>query len=77
MDEKGTTTQVASTDSSVQTLFYLERREALVVVTQSLLLSLYVVRPEGQAEEVMKVGGTRAAGWRGQVSPPPCRASLT
>ncbi|XP_039102700.1 intraflagellar transport protein 140 homolog [Hyaena hyaena] len=55
VDEKGTTTQVASTDSSVQTLFYLERREALVVVTQSLLLSLYVVRPEGQAEEVMKV----------------------
>lgn len=58
VDEKGKTTQVASTDSSVQTLFYIEEREALVVVTQNLLLSLYVVRPEGEAEEVMKVGGT-------------------
>ena len=57
VDEKGKTTEAASTDSSVQALFYLERREALVVVTRSLLLSLFVVRPEGEAEEVMKVGG--------------------
>lgn len=57
MDEKGKTTEAASTDSSVQALFYLERREALVVVTRSLLLSLFVVRPAGEAEEVMKVGG--------------------
>lgn len=62
VDEKGKTTQVASTDSSIQTLFYIEQREALVVVTQNLLLSLYAVRPEGEAEEVMKVGGQRAAG---------------
>lgn len=58
VDEKGKSTQVASTDSSIQTLFYIEKREALVVVTQNLLLSLYAVRPEGKAEEVMKVGGT-------------------
>lgn len=58
VDEKGKTTRVASTDSSVQTLFYIEKKEALVVVTQNLLLSLYAVRPEGEAEEVMKVGGT-------------------
>lgn len=65
MDEKGKTAHVASTDSSIQTLFYIEKREALVVVTQNLLLSLYVVNPEGEAEEVMKVGkGAR------------CRASL-
>ena len=56
VDEKGKTAQVASTDSSIQTLFYIEKREALVVVTQNLLLSLYVVTPEGEAEEVMKVG---------------------
>lgn len=56
MDEKGKTTQLASTDSSIQTLFYLEKREALVVVTENLLLSLYSVTPDGKAEEVMKVG---------------------
>ncbi|XP_047569112.1 intraflagellar transport protein 140 homolog [Lutra lutra] len=55
VDEKGKTTRVASTDSSVQMLFYIEKKEALVVVTQNLLLSLYAVRPEGEAEEVMKV----------------------
>ncbi|XP_059548609.1 intraflagellar transport protein 140 homolog isoform X2 [Myotis daubentonii] len=55
VDEKGKTTQLASTDSSIQTLFYLEKREALVVVTENLLLSLYSVTPEGKAEEVMKV----------------------
>lgn len=62
MDEKGKTTQLASTDSSIQTLFYLEKRQALVVVTENLLLSLYLVTPEGKAEEVMKVG--RGAGPR-------------
>lgn len=62
MDEKGKSSRVASTDSSVQTLFYIEKKAALVVVTQNLLLSLYAVRPEGGAEEVMKVGGRQAAG---------------
>lgn len=64
MDEKGETTRVASTESSIQTLFYIEKREALVVVTENLLLSLYLVTPEGEAEEVMKVGGVgeRSAG---------------
>lgn len=57
MDEKGKTTQTASTDSSIQALFYMEKREALVVVTENLLLSLYLVTPEGEAEEVMKVVG--------------------
>lgn len=57
MDEKGKTTQAASTDSSIQALFYMEKREALVVVTENLLLSLYLVTPEGEAEEVMKVAG--------------------
>lgn len=56
VDEKGKTAQVASTDSAIQMLFYIEKREALVVVTQNLLLSLYMVTPDGEAEEVMKVG---------------------
>ena len=68
VDEKGRSTRVASTDSSIQTLFYIEEREALVVVTQNLLLSLYAVRPEGEAEEVMKVGGPVGAGL-GRASP--------
>uniref|UniRef100_A0A673VBY5 Intraflagellar transport protein 140 homolog n=1 Tax=Suricata suricatta TaxID=37032 RepID=A0A673VBY5_SURSU len=67
VDEKGTTTPVASTGSPVQTLFYLERREALGVVTQSRLLSLYVLRPEGQAEEVMKVKLSGKKGHRADV----------
>lgn len=62
MDEKGKTTQVASTNSSIQMLFYIEKREALVVVTENLLLSLYLVTPEGEAEEVMKVGGGAGLG---------------
>ncbi|KAB0351510.1 hypothetical protein FD754_016367 [Muntiacus muntjak] len=55
VDEKGRTAQVASTDSSIQALFYLEQRGALVAVTDSLLLCLFTVTPEGTAEEVMKV----------------------
>ncbi|XP_003928427.1 intraflagellar transport protein 140 homolog isoform X2 [Saimiri boliviensis] len=55
VDEKGKTTQVVSADSAIQTLFYVEKREALVVVTENLRLSLYVVPPEREAEEVMKV----------------------
>ncbi|XP_030877771.1 intraflagellar transport protein 140 homolog [Leptonychotes weddellii] len=68
VDEKGKTTQVASTDSSVQMLFYIEEREALVVVTQNLLLSLYVVRPEGEAEEVMKVKLSGKTGHRADIA---------
>ncbi|XP_015992112.2 intraflagellar transport protein 140 homolog [Rousettus aegyptiacus] len=55
VDEKGKTSMAASTDSSIQMLFYIEKREALVVVTENLLLSLYLVTPEGEVEEMMKV----------------------
>ncbi|XP_049491336.1 intraflagellar transport protein 140 homolog [Panthera uncia] len=68
VDEKGKTTEAASTDSSVQALFYLERREALVVVTRSLLLSLFVVRPAGEAEEVMKVKLSGKTGHRADIA---------
>uniref|UniRef100_H0WI76 Intraflagellar transport protein 140 homolog n=1 Tax=Otolemur garnettii TaxID=30611 RepID=H0WI76_OTOGA len=68
VDEKGKTVQVASTGSSIQTLFYIEKREALVVVTENLLLSLYVVTPEGEAEEVMKVKLSGKTGRRADIT---------
>ncbi|XP_005391625.1 PREDICTED: intraflagellar transport protein 140 homolog isoform X1 [Chinchilla lanigera] len=68
VDEKGKTTCVASTDSSIQTLFYIEKREALVVVTENLLLSLYTVMPEGKAEEVMKVKLSGKTGLRADIT---------
>ncbi|XP_070423153.1 intraflagellar transport protein 140 homolog [Equus przewalskii] len=68
VDEKGETTRVASTESSIQTLFYIEKREALVVVTENLLLSLYLVTPEGEAEEVMKVKLSGKTGHRADIA---------
>ncbi|TKC51497.1 hypothetical protein EI555_020036, partial [Monodon monoceros] len=68
VDEKGRTARVASTDSSVQTLFYLEKREVLVAVTESLLLCLFTVMPEGTAEEVMKVKLSGNMGRRANVA---------
>lgn len=68
VDEKGKSTQVAAAASTVHTLFYMDKREALVVVTENLLLSLYVVTPDGQVEEVMKVSrGTRRRAREGVV----------
>ncbi|XP_043825687.1 intraflagellar transport protein 140 homolog [Dromiciops gliroides] len=55
VDEKGKTTRVVSVDSPIQMMFYIEKREVLVVVTENLLLSLYTVTPEGEAEEILKV----------------------
>lgn len=57
VDRKCKTACVASTDGSIQTMFYVEKREALVVVTENLLLSLYTVTPAGEAAEMMKVVG--------------------
>ncbi|KAJ8786529.1 hypothetical protein J1605_006018 [Eschrichtius robustus] len=68
VDEKGRTARVASTDSSIQTLFYLEKREVLVAVTESLLLCLFTVMPEGAAEEVMKVKLSGNTGRRANVA---------
>ncbi|KAF6124811.1 intraflagellar transport 140 [Phyllostomus discolor] len=68
VDEKGKTTQAASTNSSIQMLFYIEKREALVVVTENLLLSLYLVTPEGEAEEVMKVKLSGKTGHRADIA---------
>ncbi|XP_006874007.1 PREDICTED: intraflagellar transport protein 140 homolog [Chrysochloris asiatica] len=55
VDEKGNKMQVASVDSPIQTLLYMEQRETLLVVTATLLLSLYTMTSEGKAEETLKV----------------------
>ncbi|KAM4624504.1 intraflagellar transport protein 140 homolog [Polymixia lowei] len=55
VDERGKTSALLSVDSPVQKLFYLERREALAVVTETLMLSQYTLGPEGGAQELMKV----------------------
>ncbi|XP_062955109.1 intraflagellar transport protein 140 homolog isoform X2 [Cynocephalus volans] len=68
VDEKGKTTRVAAMDSSIQMLFYIEKWEALVVVTENLLLSLYIVTPEGKAEEVTKVKLSGKTGCRADIA---------
>uniref|UniRef100_A0A8C5AP22 Intraflagellar transport 140 homolog (Chlamydomonas) n=1 Tax=Gadus morhua TaxID=8049 RepID=A0A8C5AP22_GADMO len=55
VDERGRTAGLLALDSPVQKLFYLEKREALAVVTESLTLSQYTLGPEGGAQELMKV----------------------
>nr|XP_051686227.1 intraflagellar transport protein 140 homolog isoform X2 [Oryctolagus cuniculus] len=67
VDKKGKTACVASTDGSIQTMFYIEKREALVVVTENLLLSLYTVTPAGEAAEMMKVKLSGKTGHRADI----------
>lgn len=55
VDEEGKTAWAVATDSCVQALFYVDKRQALVAVTESLLLCLFTVTPEGEAAEVLKV----------------------
>ncbi|MGH0115387.1 UNVERIFIED_CONTAM: hypothetical protein FKN15_000022 [Acipenser sinensis] len=55
VDEKGKSSQVLLTDSPVQKLLYLQGREVLVVITETLLLSQYSVGPGGATQELVKV----------------------
>lgn len=55
MNERGKTSQALTTESSVQKLLFMEK-DILVVITESLLLSLHKISLEGEAEEVLKVG---------------------
>lgn len=55
VSEKGKTRHVLSTDSLVQKLLFLEKRDVLVVITENLQLSLYAISLEGEADELMKV----------------------
>ncbi|XP_059572178.1 intraflagellar transport protein 140 homolog isoform X3 [Alligator mississippiensis] len=55
VNEKGKTSRALTTDSPVQKLLFMEKRDVLAVITENLLLSLYTVKQDGEAEEVMKV----------------------
>ncbi|XP_059892091.1 intraflagellar transport protein 140 homolog [Gadus macrocephalus] len=67
VDERGRTAGLLALDSPVQKLFYLEKREALAVVTESLTLSQYTLGPEGGAQELMKVKLSGQSGRKADV----------
>ncbi|KAG7492049.1 hypothetical protein MATL_G00010380 [Megalops atlanticus] len=55
VNEKGKSSPILSVDSPVQKLLYLERRDVLAVITETLHLSQYSLGPEGGAQELLKV----------------------
>ncbi|CAK6964174.1 intraflagellar transport protein 140 homolog isoform X1 [Scomber scombrus] len=55
VDEHGKTSILLSVEGAIKKLFYLEKREALAVITDTLMLSQYTLGPEGGAQEFMKV----------------------
>ncbi len=55
VDEYCKTSTLLSVEGAIKKLFFLERREALVVITEALMLSQYTLGPEGGAQEFMKV----------------------
>lgn len=54
VNERGKTSHALTTESSVQKLLFMEK-DVLVVITETLLLSLHKISLEGETEEVMKV----------------------
>ncbi|XP_042294729.1 intraflagellar transport protein 140 homolog [Sceloporus undulatus] len=54
VNERGKTTQALTTESSVQKLLFMEK-DILVVITETLLLSLHKISLEGETEEILKV----------------------
>ncbi|XP_068610701.1 intraflagellar transport protein 140 homolog [Brachionichthys hirsutus] len=55
VDENCKTNTLLGVEGAVKKLFYLEKREALVVITESLMLSQYTLGPAGEAQEFMTV----------------------
>ncbi|KAG7227762.1 hypothetical protein INR49_013556 [Caranx melampygus] len=55
MDERCKTSTLLSVEGSIKKMFYLEKREALVVITEAMMLSQYTLGSEGGAQEFMKV----------------------
>lgn len=49
------TSTLLSVEGTIKKLFYFEKREALAVITETLMLSQYTLGPEGGAQEFMKV----------------------
>ncbi|XP_037670915.1 intraflagellar transport protein 140 homolog isoform X2 [Choloepus didactylus] len=68
VDEQGQTAWAAATEGPIHTLLYVEKQEALVVVTENLLLSLFTLTPEGRAQEVLKVKLSGKTGRRADVA---------
>lgn len=59
VNEKGKTSHILSAHNLVQKLLFMEKKDALVVITENLLLSLHTVTLEGDAKELMKVRVTQ------------------
>ncbi|XP_034049465.1 intraflagellar transport protein 140 homolog [Thalassophryne amazonica] len=55
VDEQGKSSVLLSVDASIQKLMYLEKRDVLAVVTDTMTLRQYTVRPEEGAQEFMNV----------------------
>ncbi|KAG8009125.1 hypothetical protein GBF38_011739 [Nibea albiflora] len=55
VDEHCKTSLLLSVEGAIKKLLYLEKREALAVITETLMLSQYTLGPEGGAQEFMKV----------------------
>eukprot|EP00064_Thunnus_orientalis_P004559 superscaffoldBa00000416_g4571 len=55
VDEHGKTSTLLSVEGAIKKLFYLEKREALAVITETMMLSQYTLGREGVAQEFMKV----------------------
>uniref|UniRef100_A0A8C3SMK5 Intraflagellar transport 140 n=1 Tax=Chelydra serpentina TaxID=8475 RepID=A0A8C3SMK5_CHESE len=55
VNEKGKTSHALSTENPIQKLLIMEKRDVLVVITENLLLSMYTITLEGEAQEILKV----------------------
>lgn len=55
MDEHCKTSTLLTVEAAIKKLIFLEKREALAVITENLMLSQYTLGPEGGAQEFMKV----------------------
>lgn len=55
VDEHCKTSLLLSVEGEIKKLLYLEKRELLAVITETMMLSQYTLGPEGGAQEVMKV----------------------
>ncbi|XP_031595153.1 intraflagellar transport protein 140 homolog [Oreochromis aureus] len=54
VDEYCKTSVLLSVEGSIKKLLYLEKTEALAVITENLMLSQYALGPEGGAQEIMR-----------------------
>ncbi|XP_054848420.1 intraflagellar transport protein 140 homolog [Eublepharis macularius] len=55
VNDRGKASHTLTAESSVQKLLLMEKKDVLVIITDTLLLSLHKITSEGEAEEIMKV----------------------